>query len=198
MASPLRARRLPIIAVVGGLLLTGCGVFGGGVFGGGDSGADGGANGGGGQEPVNAGQVEPGDSESRETLASQDIGVDGADLHIAVHELARRGETVELTFSITRTGDSDSDPSLSFLTPSSALQNELSTVELIDSENAKVHPVARDGDGHCVCSGDLNGIVLSPDDSALLSATFAAPPEGVEKMGVRIPRAGTFNDVPLS
>ncbi|KIH98001.1 hypothetical protein LP52_15895 [Streptomonospora alba] len=193
MAYPPRAIRIPLVAVVGVLLLTGCG-----LFGGGENGADGGGNAGGAQDPVNAGQVEPGESESRETLASQDISASGADMHIAIHELARRGETVELTLSVTRTNDSGSDPNLAFLTPPSVLDDELSTVELIDPGNAKVHTVARDGDDRCVCSSGLKGITLYPDDSALLSATFAAPPEGVETMGVRIPRAGTFNDVPLS
>lgn len=191
--------RIPIVAAACGLLLAGCGLFGGDSGGSGDNGAaNGGENGSGAQDPVNGGQVEPGENEPRETLASQDISANGAQLQVAVHELARRGKTVELTMSVTRTDDSGSDPTLTFLTPASTLQSDMSTVELIDPGNAKVHTVARDEDDNCVCSGDVDDIVLSPDDSVLLSATFAAPPDNVETMGVRIPRAGTLNDVPLS
>ncbi|GAA3754907.1 hypothetical protein HDA32_004263 [Spinactinospora alkalitolerans] len=176
------------------LLLAGCGLFGG------DPEEEGAEDSGSGGEPVNAGAVDPGEAEPRETLASQDFRDDGSDLHIAVHELARRGETVELTFSVTNTGDTEWDHG-GFFSGGNVLsddKNTVASVELIDARTGRLHLVARDADGACVCSTPGYGFTLGGGDSLLLSATYGAPPEEIETMGVRIPGAGTFNDVPLS
>lgn len=152
-------------------------------------------------EPVNGGRVEPGESEPRETLASQDVTDNGADLHIAIHELARRGETVELTFSLTNT-DSDDDWSFAGRLAGVNILHEdadtVAAVELVDPVNSKVHLVARDSEDNCVCSDASWGDILEPGDSVLMSATFGAPPEDVSTMTVRMPMAGSLNDVPIS
>lgn len=177
------------------LMLAGCS-----MFGGGDSGDGGDGDGGGATDqaqPVNAGKVEPGDAEARETIASQDVAALGTDLHFAVHSLSRGAETVELTFSVTNIGDQDSYNFRDRLGESSNERN-VSGVKLIDSDNGKVHLAARDANDKCVCSDEISGLDLTPEDSVLFSATFGAPPSEVETLDVQMPFAGTFDNVPLS
>lgn len=165
-------------------LLAGCGFFG--DDGGSDDTSD----------PVNAGQVDPGEEEPRETLASQDVNTLETDLHIAVHELARGAETVELTFSVTNIGDNESEIVHGWL--GSGGDADVSGVKLVDPTNGKVHLVARDANDACVCSTYGGTDSFATDESILYSATFGAPPEDVETMDVQVPTAGTFNDVELS
>ncbi|WP_017557122.1 fimbrial protein [Nocardiopsis baichengensis] len=172
------------------LALAGCS-----MFGGDDEGGEGGEAADQAQ-PVNAGKVEPGDADARETIASQDVSTLETDLHVALHSLARGGETVELTFSVTNIGDSESDIISNTFSPGG--DRDVSGVKLVDSDNGKVHLVARDADDACVCSGGLRFLALEPDDSILLSATYGAPPSEVETLDVKIPRVGTFDNVPLS
>lgn len=157
------------------------------------------SGGGGSADPVNAGKVEAGEEEARETLASQDVQTLGTDLHIAVHDLVRGAETVELTFSITNTGDDTSNRFKRWLGQGvDSTNGDISDVTLVDSANGKVHLVAEDNDGKCVCSTYSTTGKFASGDSVLYSATFGTPPEDVETMDVRIPNAGTFNNVELS
>jgi hypothetical protein len=191
MRCPRQRTAAALSLVVSVFLLAGCGLLGEqGSTGGGDTTS----------QPVNGGKVEPGQAEPRQSLASQDITIDNANLHVAVHELARRGRLVELTFSVTRTDDGTDNWQVgqTFGGPQSASTLNVSGVELVDTVNAKLHTVALDGERRCVCSGETANTFLKSGDSVLFSATYAAPPENVEAMGVRIPRVGTFNDVPLS
>jgi len=169
------------------LLLAGCSS-------GGDE--EGGGAAAGSAEPANGGKVDPGSAEARETIASQDVSTLGTDLHVAVHSLARGAKTVELTFSVTNTGDEASD-SLWSAFARHAGSYDLSGVELVDTANGRLHLTATDDEGACVCSGNLNTVDLDPGDSLLLSATFGAPPEDVESLTVRIPTVGSFDNVPL-
>ncbi len=174
--------RTALVLASSAFLLAGCGFFG--------------DDGGGTSDPVNAGQVDPGEEEARETLASQDVNTLGTDLHIAVHELARGDETAELTFSVTNIGDEASDLFHGWL--GSGGDSDVSAVKLVDPTNGKVHLVARDANDACVCSSYIGSESFETEESVLYSATFGAPPEDVETMNVQIPTAGTFNDVELS
>lgn len=186
---------IPLAALAAAALITlsGCGLLGG--QDGGDSGS------GAGGDPVNGGKVDPGSAEERKTLASQDVTALGTDMHFAIHELARRGETVELTFSVTNTGDQDSD-GMSFWLNKDETSPDVGGVKLVDPKNAKLHLVARGpGDDEklqCVCSVYGTSDNIPAKGTVFFSATFGAPPEDVETMNVRMPLAGSFNDVPVS
>ncbi|TQN31010.1 hypothetical protein FHX37_0899 [Haloactinospora alba] len=189
MVTPQQRVTYPLALAACSLLLAGCGMFGG---------EDGDSRDGDSADPANAGKVEPGEEDARDTLASQDVQTLGTDLHIAVHDLVRGAETVELTFSITNTGDDASDLFHTWLGNGPDGGGEVSDVTLVDSANGKVHLVAEDDDGKCVCSTYNTSEKFAPGDSVLYSATFGTPPDGVETMDVRIPNAGTFNNVELS
>ncbi|PSL01040.1 hypothetical protein CLV63_101519 [Murinocardiopsis flavida] len=189
MKSPMRY--LLACGAIAALTLTGCGV----LSGGGESSPEGA-----GGDPVNGGKVEAGKSKPRKTIASQDVTVQGADLHFAVHDLARRGKTVELTFSVSNTGKKEIELGTAFI-DGNVLSDDRGTiagVKLIDPGNGKVHLVARDSQKRCVCTGPKYGEPLEGGDSILMSGTYGAPPKDVEEMNVSIPKAGTLNDVPLS
>ncbi len=115
----------------------------------------------------------------------------GTELVVSVRELVGGGATVELVLRIHNGGDADS-PAFAELVGS---DEGMAAVELVDSANGRVHRVARDASGGCVCSDPDPALVLRPGDTVELSATFAAPPEDVGTMDVRVPLAGTFTGV---
>ncbi|OZM80802.1 hypothetical protein [Pseudonocardia sp. MH-G8] len=152
-------------------------------------------------ETASGGRPEPGPAAPRPELASQDVTLEGVDLHVAVHELARRGRLAELTFSVTRTDDKKENWQVGQTFGGSTQSKSslsVSGVELLDTVNGKLHTVALDQEDNCVCTAGTESVFLDAGDVILFSATYAAPPENVPVMGVRIPKVGTFNDVPLS
>ncbi|QUX28012.1 hypothetical protein KGD83_22490 [Nocardiopsis akebiae] len=110
---------------------------------------------------------------------------------VSVRELVSGGATVELVLRIHNGGGAGS-PAFAELVGS---DEGMAAVELVDAANGGVHRVARDSSGGCVCSDPDPALVLRPGDSVELSATFAAPPEEVRAMDVRVPLAGTFTGV---
>lgn len=149
---------------------------------------------------VSAGVPASGAARPRTILASQDVKIDGYDLRVAIHELARRDRLVELTFSVTRTDSNKDRWQVGQTFGGSQAKSTLSVsgVELLDTVNGKLHTVALDQERNCVCSAETSSTFLEGGDSVLFSATYGAPPESVTTMGVRIPKVGTFNDVALS
>jgi hypothetical protein len=70
-------------------------------------------------------------------------------------------------------------------------------LQLVDGKNSKVHLVASDGNGQCVCSRNLLQARPSAGNPVLISATFAAPPADVKAVDVRVPSFGTVANVPV-
>lgn len=132
-----------------------------------------------------------GGSDSRKTVRRH-----GTELQVSVYDLVRGDATVELVFRVHNSGDAESPRFHELLGADEDVQ-ELAAVELVDTANGRVHRVARDEAGHCVCSRPDPSLILWPSDTVELSATFAAPPEDVETMDVRVPLVGTFTEVPV-
>lgn len=129
--------------------------------------------------------------EPREPRDEVTVRRGGTELVVSVRELVSGGATVELVLRIHNGGDADS-PAFAELVGS---DEGMAAVELVDAANGRVHRVARDASGGCVCSDPDPALVLRPGDTVELSATFAAPPEDVRAMDVRVPLAGTFTGV---
>lgn len=129
--------------------------------------------------------------EPREPRDEVTVRRGGTELVVGVRELVSGGATVELVLRIHNGGDADS-PAFAELVGS---DEGMAAVELVDAANGRVHRVARDASGGCVCSDPDPALVLRPGDTVELSATFAAPPEDVGTMDVRVPLAGTFTGV---
>ncbi|MFI7462313.1 hypothetical protein [Nonomuraea sp. NPDC049646] len=131
-----------------------------------------------------------------QVLAGREGSVEGRRFRIDVVQLVRRDRFVNLTFTLALTGGDGWQVHNAF----SAVPQANPTIDgvyLIDTVNAKKHLVALDSAGGCVCSRTKD-LTLNPGDTAVFSATFAAPPEGVKSLDVHIPHAGTLADVPLS
>ncbi|MCK6211580.1 hypothetical protein KZX45_13600 [Georgenia sp. EYE_87] len=71
-------------------------------------------------------------------------------------------------------------------------------VSVIDTTNGTVHRAAYDVAGNCACSVNLTVRNVEPENSLVLTTSFAAPPEDVESVTVQIPGAGAFADVPVN
>jgi hypothetical protein len=69
-------------------------------------------------------------------------------------------------------------------------------VQLIDPVGKKKYFVARDAEGHCVCSRDVKDI--APGASVNVWAKFPAPPDDVQKISVVIPHFSPMDDAPIA
>ncbi|MFY7068521.1 hypothetical protein ACOQFV_21900 [Nocardiopsis changdeensis] len=122
-----------------------------------------------------------------------------ADVEVDVHTLERVGEDlVELTLTIHVIGGGLLARDLASPETSEQEVTDMAAFELVDAENGRVHRVATDSEGRCVCSRLEPSLELWPEDSLTLSATFAAPPKDVHEMDVRVPGMPTFTGVPVA
>jgi hypothetical protein len=64
-------------------------------------------------------------------------------------------------------------------------------VALIDTQNRRKYLVARDATGRCVCSATLARVVARPAVPVSLTATLAAPPDGITRVDVVVPNGTT-------
>ncbi|MFG1699005.1 hypothetical protein [Nonomuraea sp. NPDC049309] len=132
-------------------------------------------------------------------LASREGSFDHAKFTIDIVQLLRRERFVTLTFTATVLETSDPlgwQVNNAFAaTPSG--NPTIDGVYLVDVKNAKKHLAAVDSEGKCVCSR-IHALFLNKDESAVFSATFAAPPPDVTTVDVHIPNVGTLSDVPIS
>ncbi|TDD23995.1 hypothetical protein [Nonomuraea diastatica] len=132
-------------------------------------------------------------------LAGREGTFDGHTFKVEIVQLIRRERFVNLTFTATVTKDGGGlgwQVHNSF----SAVPKQNPTVDgvyLVDVRNAKKHLVALDSEGGCVCSR-IEALFLKQDQSAVFSATFAAPPADVGSVDVHIPNVGTLANVPIS
>lgn len=76
-------------------------------------------------------------------------------------------------------------------------ERDASGVALLDARSGRRHPVAREPSGACACSRRLVDSLAS-GESLTMTATFAAPPRGVDRVGLEVPGFGTVPDVPIS
>lgn len=74
--------------------------------------------------------------------------------------------------------------------------NTIGGVSVVDPVGKKKYFVARDSDGHPLCSGGLSSI--QQGKSVNVWAKFAAPPDDVQKVSVVFPHFQPLDDVPIS
>jgi hypothetical protein len=141
-------------------------------------------------------------------LVSRTGTIDGQRVTLEIAELKRSGATTALSLRLTTDTDERAqvggtfdngvfDKSTSRDASSIAGGSTLDGVFLIDTTSRKKYLVGRDSENNCACDGDLGSAFVDPDGPLTLSATFGAPPAGVDAVDVFIPRFGTFKDVPL-
>jgi hypothetical protein len=140
-------------------------------------------------------------------LASREFQAEGLDLRAEITGLARQGQTVLLSWTITNTSE-DTDwyigSSLNDPNDESAQWN-VSGVALVDPINGQRYLVARAGsenpnamDGTCVCTSVNNTPYVRAGQTAQFNATYSAPPPELASINVDMPLAGVFTDVPIS
>lgn len=150
-----------------------------------------------------------GDSKSAEKLpdldsiATRNSLSDGRELEATLYPVERSGKTATVNFLVTnKDNDDEFEVTNSFSDGDNSIGDSspwtTDGVKIIDSSDAKAYLAATDGDGTCLCSRDLTNASIDPDQTMLFSVTFAAPPEGLEKVDVSIPKFGTFNGVSVT
>ena len=129
--------------------------------------------------------------------------VDDTEVTVDVYPLRRNGDLVVLQLRMNVSPEAEDSPQVAATfddgdseTGSNDLDS-LDGLELVDGENSKVYLVATDTDHRCLCSEGLGSAIIDPGQSVTLDASFAAPPEDVSSLDLRVPSFGTTADVPV-
>lgn len=120
----------------------------------------------------------------------------GATVDVAIHRLKRRGQLLELSFSLTPRAPVGSG-ARERLSPYRIIgQSGTFQVDLIDTVNLRRHTVVKDSSGKKLKPDDVFTTILL-DQPGMLTYTFAAPPADVTKMDVHIANWPPFHDIPV-
>lgn len=153
---------------------------------------------GGAPTPADPNQPAAGD-QLGQVFATRTASYEGTKLTMNVYPIRRDGGTSHLNLSMESSnrinlGQVLSDGNYQAIDDTGFAADGL---QLVDGKNSKVHLVASDGNGQCLCSRNLLQARPSSSNPVLISATFAAPPTDVTTVDVRIPNFGTVSDVPV-
>ncbi|MPY80355.1 MAG: OmpA family protein [Actinophytocola sp.] len=122
----------------------------------------------------------------------------------SMYGIYRRGDTAQLQLRLRLVGDAPADfgGRVQFLLsgPSPIEDADPSFLDstgmtLLDMPAGKAYLVARDAESYCLCSVNPT---FGANITALVSATYAAPPETVSSMSVYLPMFGVFPDIPIT
>ncbi len=120
--------------------------------------------------------------------------VDGVRITFVPVTLRRQGKLAVLEL----TGrNEDTSDNANLANPLRGSGTRFDGVSLVDRVNAKRYVVARDSKDQCLCTSFAGGLVVKPGETGLVSAYFAAPPPGVDRIDVDVPGVGVFGDVPV-
>jgi hypothetical protein len=162
----------------------------------------------GGTASATSGGQAGGDTGSAPALASRETSDGKVRLQLAITQLRRDGSLLFLNLALTNQatgGDNyqvadfldDGDTNGLGAAQAGLSLDSVDGLYLVDQANKKKHLVARDTERRCLCSANLGNTFVGPGQTVALSATFAAPPAGVQAMDVFVPHAGTFTGVPI-
>jgi hypothetical protein len=199
--------RLLGLAALTALLLAGCG--------GGDNAQTGGGDTTSTPAPTETGTATPAETATAAPtvegapVAEAQGSADGGRFVFRIIELQRSGPTVVMNATVSLAGGSEKEDIQLNSTFSDGIPTDIDSggqesgdvfdgVALIDPEGRKKYLVARQADGHCICSNDLGAAFVKEDAPVNLEATLAAPPESVTSVNVVVPNVKTFIDVPIS
>ena len=121
---------------------------------------------------------------------------------LAVLSLARAaGDSVVGQFRVTNNGSEVYDIGPSFIDPAifnPNNANDAGGISLIDTPNNKKYLVLLDSRKDCICSANLNRVLLKTGQSAVIYAQFPAPPTTTQAVQVFIPNFPPVNNVPIA
>jgi hypothetical protein len=133
----------------------------------------------------------------------------GTPFTLRLVELRRSGATVALNATLTVDGQAEGSMRVGDLFDDGLVQrltgrrgdegaDVFDGVALIDTQNRRKYLVARDATGRCVCSARLARVIARPGVPVSLTATLAAPPDGITRVDVAVPNVRTFPGVALA
>jgi glucose/arabinose dehydrogenase len=140
-------------------------------------------------------------------LASANSTVDDDPARIEIVSLHRAGQVVEMTLRLVNLRPKSFDESmqvgnvfddnLTYFNGTADPGDTLDGIYLVDGQLGKKYLVAHDSAGQPLTDTALGGTFIQPGQSAILSATLAAPPTTVTSIDVFIPHFGTLKGVPI-
>ncbi len=152
------------------------------------------------QSPSPTGDAADSGGNEQPIAEPRDASISGGKARFEVLSLARQGGFLRLTARVTSVQPHKDAEWFPVYTMFGDLgESTARRFELIDAKHKKRYLVAQDSEKNCVCTRNLNAMLLLPGESALIEATFAEPPADVTTIDVVIPGpVGTFDDVPIS
>ena len=132
-----------------------------------------------------------------EAAATKEIEYEGGRLRLDVSPVVRSGDLSRVTVTVTSLRNPEGKETWYYYAALSGTATA-EEFELLDMEGQQRYLTARDSEGECVCTTDINGYGLLEGASAEIYAVFAAPPASVETVDLVLPGpAGTIADVPV-
>ena len=132
-----------------------------------------------------------------EAAATKEIEYDGGRLRLDVSPVVRSGDLSRVIVTVTALRNPEGEETWYYYAAVSGTATA-EEFELLDMEGQQRYLIARDSEGECVCTTDINAYGLLEGASAEIYAVFAAPPASVETVDLVLPGlAGTIADVPV-
>lgn len=133
-----------------------------------------------------------------EAAATKEIEYDGGRLRLDVSPVVRSGDLSRVIVTVTALRNPEGEEKWYYYAAFSGITTTAEEFELLDMESQQRYLTARDSEGECVCTTDINAYGLLEGASAEIYAVFAAPPASVETVDLVLPgTAGTIADVPV-
>ena len=133
-----------------------------------------------------------------EAAVTKEIEYDGGRLRLDVSPVVRSGDLARVTVTVTALRNPEGKENWFYYGAFSLSSGSAGEWELLDMESQQRYLTARDSEGDCVCSTDINANGLLEGDSIEIYAVYAAPPASVETVDLVLPgTAGTIADVPV-
>jgi hypothetical protein len=148
--------------------------------------------------PAEPGVTTPGADGEAPTLIEKRSRIDGVLLRLEVVGLRRGSGLIAIDFRLTNLETKTSGRSFVIGRALDDGVNDgrgnegdsLDGLDVIDPDRNLWYPVARDERGHRLCTGGLNSLVLDPQESAILWATFGRP--AGRSLTLHVPHFPTF------
>jgi hypothetical protein len=133
-----------------------------------------------------------------EVAVTKEIDYDGGRLRLDVSPVVRSGDLSRVTVTVTALRNPEGKETWFYYGAFSLSSGSAEDFQLLDMEGQQRYLTARDSEGKCVCTTDINANGLLEGASIDIYAVFAAPPASVETVDLVLPGAGgTIADVPV-
>lgn len=127
---------------------------------------------------------------------TKNVTLQGKKFPVEMYGVQRHGGLATLEFGVKVPPEAGLLRLRGLFSRGSFLDDTVDGVDLVDRTNSRRYLSGKYVE-QCFCSTDFGRWNVGPGQTLYLSATYVAPPDGVEKVDIVTPRTGTFRNVPV-